>query len=194
MKTLALLAPLLFATPALANSWCDELWFSRNLVMHNAGYCFGSTLGKTYFGTGPCIGKSVSPDRDGQRLVARIQKMEAESSCKGRVNTRGTYLDVRDIGIRMQLNDLPVAADQPAACVGWRGPRLALFAGKRIDDHPLGEIQHGDAISYDHQAEDGWVYVTAHDYDGQSGPWSLKSGGWIPENQIRAADCDYTLP
>ncbi len=120
--------------------------------------------------------------------------MEAESECKGRVNTKGRDLDVWDIGIRMQLADLPVVAEYPRACVGWRGPLTVLHSGKREADYTFGLIEPGDTISFDHEAEDGWVYVTAHDFDGKQGPWTIKSGGWIREGRIAVADCDYTLP
>ena len=45
MKRLALLCALL-ASPAAASDVCDDLWFTRNLIMDRAGYCFGSVLGR----------------------------------------------------------------------------------------------------------------------------------------------------
>lgn len=192
MKILALLS-LVIATPALANTWCDDLWFTRNLVMDQAGYCFGSTLGQTVFDNGDCTGKSVTPDRAGRALVARIQKMEADAACKGRVNTRGRELDVGDIGIRMMLGDLPVIAKTPSACIGWRGPMTSLHARRQAYRASFGLIEPGDAVSFDHEPQDGWIYVTAHDFDG-TGPWSLKSGGWVDVNQVRDAPCDSHLP
>lgn len=193
MRFLALL-PLLFASPALAGPFCDDLWFTRNLVMHNAGYCFGSTLGQTYFGTGPCIGKNVSPDRAGHRLIAEIQGMEREFGCRGQVNTRGRYLDVPDIGIRMQLYHFPLPAEYPGACAGWRGPTTVLHAGRQASTYTFGLIEPGDWVSYEHEPVDGWVYVTASEHNGDGGPLILKSGGWVPENQIRSGPCDQYLP
>lgn len=195
IKRLLLAMSLLSAGPAAAAGWCDDLWFTRNLVMDRAGYCFGSALGRTYFDNGDCVGTSVSPQGAAARLMRQVQRLEAESGCKGRVDTNGTWLDVPDMGVRSQLDNLPLIAETPSACIGWRGPLTALQAGRRVAPHAFGLIEPNDTVSFDHAPEDGWVYVTAYFNTAQEGsPWRLKSGGWIQVAQVNATPCDSYLP
>ena len=89
MKRL-ILALILLASPAAAADVCDDLWFTRNLIMDRAGYCFGSALGQAVFDNGNCIGKSVSLSTQLQRQVAEIRELEKQIPCK--VDTARTRL------------------------------------------------------------------------------------------------------
>jgi len=160
------------ATPAVADDYCHDLWFTRNAIMDRAGYCFGSVLGQRAFDNGDCIGKTVTLSDADAAKVARIQAQEARGSC--RVDTSQTTLYLSDLAIRRRLIDLPVRDDLESACIGWLGERLPLRAGHRQNAQVVGQIQPGDTISYSHLPEGGWTYVTT-----STGDWQIKSAGWL---------------
>lgn len=151
---------------------CEDLWFTRNQVMDRAGYCFESNLARSVFDNSDCIGQDVRLAPDQEALVAEIRALEAEIGC--RVNTRGTVLDLEDIGIRQSLIDLPVLDTLAGGCLGWLGPPRPLHAGRSQTTPVIGLIEPGDFVRYNHRLDDGWFYVTTH------GPsWSgLRAGGW----------------
>lgn len=167
---LALLIP--FAAPALASDGCDDLWFTRNLVMDRAGYCFGSALGQAVFDNGDCTGKTVSLDAKDQKLVDRIRKLETRYECA--VDTGRKQLDVKDLAIRRRLTDLPIAEEFPGGCLGWQAPETPLHAGRSPSSEVIGRITPGDFVGFFHIPAGDWQYVTAADPD-----WTVKSGGWL---------------
>lgn len=158
-------------TPALADDTCHDLWFTRNLVMDRAGYCFGSVLGKAVFDNAGCSGKSVSLDRRTQALVSRVRGLEKDLACK--VDTAQPVLVLDDIDIRRRLSDLPVRDEFESACIGWRLDPLPLRSGHSAGAGIVGEIRRGDSVGFRHYAVDGWNYVTVTDRN-----WRLKSAGW----------------
>ncbi|WP_295813988.1 DUF4453 domain-containing protein [uncultured Nitratireductor sp.] len=165
----------LIATPAAANEsvGCQDIWFTRNLVMDRAGYCFATPLGQALFDNSDCTGKSVSIDALGSRLVSQIQALEKQHGCA--VNTRRTRLDLDDLRIRRQLRDLPVFDEFPGGCLGWTAGREPLYAGRDSGSKVIGRIEPGDYVSFTHLPVDGWSYVTVS----EPGWGALKSGGWM---------------
>lgn len=176
LALLALCAPGLSAPAASANEsiGCQDIWFTRNLVMDHAGYCFGSPLGQAIFDNSDCIGKQVRIAPRHAELVKRIQALEAEHGCK--VDTRRTTLDLDDIAIRKRLDDLPLFDELPGGCLGWDAGVTPLHAGRSRTSRVIGRIEPGDFVSLTHVGVDGWVYVTVHEPP-DWGP--LKSGGWL---------------
>lgn len=159
-----------FGSSALAN--CDDLWFTRNLVMDRAGYCFGSILGQAQFDNGDCIGKSVSLLPYWSEFVAQVQGLERYHGC--RVNTGQPSLAVNDIWIRRLLTQLPIADEFESACLGWLGPPTPLYAGYDGVSPAIGTINPGNYVGFSHLPVGQWSYVTA------SGPDFLPtSGGWL---------------
>jgi hypothetical protein len=67
------------AGPARANS-CDRLWYERNSIYADAGYCFKTPRARAAFGRGcvPPYGQ-LSPRE--QRRVNAIQAEEADLGC-----------------------------------------------------------------------------------------------------------------
>jgi len=165
-------ATALLTASASANNGCHDLWFTRNLIMDRAGYCFGSQLGQAVFDNGDCKGKQVSLDADATQLVDRIRALEKKYGCS--VNTKGKQLDVKDISIRKRLTDLPIVDEFPKGCLGWQGPTTPLYAGQAISPAVLAEIERGDYISFKHLPVGDWTYVTVADPD-----WTIKGGGWM---------------
>ena len=152
--------------------------------MDRAGYCFGSALGQAVFGTGPCIGKSVSLTPQDQQRVAQIQGMERDMSC--RVNTKQHHLDLDDLHIRRQLSDLPIPDEIQGACLGWMGPATALHAGHSEASPVIGQILPDDTVSYSHWPDAGWTYVTT---SAGHGDWRVKSGGWLNYEKAGEVPC-----
>lgn len=171
MKYFPALLAMAAATPALADSYCDDLWFTRNAIMDRAGYCFGSSLGKHVFDNGDCIGTSVTLSEADATRVAKLEAQEREAGC--RVDTSRSRLDVLDLRYRQRLVDLPVTDGLESTCIGWRGDPLPLRAGHGLNTDVIGQVLPGDTLNYGHYPVGGWSYVTVHDSD-----WHLKSAGW----------------
>ena len=181
MKRLVLLLALL-ATPAMADDVCEDLWFTRNLIMDRAGYCFGSALGQAVFDNSDCIGKSVSVGAADQRLVNEIRAQEKVLEC--RVNTGRTRLGLADIETRRKLVNLPVRDEFESSCIHWLLDRAPLYAGHDEGTPIVGRVEPGDNIMWSHiSAVEGWDYVTI------TGPdWgAVKSAGWLPSPKDTSA-------
>ena len=160
--------------PVLADEICDDLWFTRNLIMDRAGYCFGSVLGKSVSENSDCTGKSVSLSSAETSMVGQIRGLEEELGCK--VNTAQPVLSLEEMDVRRRLTDLPVRAEFESACIGWLGERIQLKAGHQPDAGVVGEISPGDTIGYSHQGIGSWEYVVVKDRD-----WRFKSAGWTDQ-------------
>lgn len=176
---LLFLFPLLFlAAPAQAADGCEDIWFTRNLIMDRAGYCFGSPLGQAMFDNSDCVGKQVQPDPYFQPVIDEILRLEKTHSC--RVDTSRTWLDIDDIAYRKALTDLPVRDEFEGGCLGWTGPLTPLYKGHHEPFEQLGQITPGDYVSYAYYSahganQAGWAYVTTH----PPGWGTLKSAGWL---------------
>ncbi|MEX0316748.1 MAG: DUF4453 domain-containing protein [Ruegeria sp.] len=164
---------LLSTSPAWAGGdGCHDLWFTRNLIMDRAGYCFGSALGQAAFDNSDCIGKSVSLDPASAQMVDQIRGMERFHGCT--VDTGQVWLDLDDVFIRRQLTDLPIREEFESACIGWLGPVTILYSGHSPGAVPVGQIQPGDTLSYSHLPVGNWTYLTVRGPD-----WQIKGGGWL---------------
>ena len=172
MKKLLLILLILSPAPALAE-FCDDLWFTRNLIIDRAGYCFGSKLGQSVFDNGDCIGKSVSLSAAANKQVAAIRKQETANQCK--VNTGRTALDLEDIDIRRKLTELPIRDELESGCIGWRDGVTPLRAGRGPNSPVVGRIENGDDVLFSHIFEEGGSYVTVR----TSGSGGFKSAGWL---------------
>lgn len=188
----SILTTILFAasgTVATASRVCDDLWFTRNWVMHHAGYCFGSTLGQAQFDSSDCTGHQITLTPAQSAFVTDIQRREAALGCS--VNTGRSTLDMPDMPVRNRLERQPVRhiGDNMEGwgCLGYAGPQIALHAAPNVVSTQVGRIDSGDWIGIGgHEAVDGWVYVTTH------GPsWSsLRSGGWMQMGQTISCEAE----
>jgi YARHG domain len=68
------------AAPASAAS-CFDLWFQRNAIYDNYGYCFKTALGQQTFGTNCSTNNPRLSARD-QNQVAAIKAEERRRNCK----------------------------------------------------------------------------------------------------------------
>lgn len=166
--SLSLIAPL----PAFAGDVCNDAWFSRNLVMDRAGYCFGSVLGQELFDNTGCTGKNVTLSADDQVFVSRMRALEKQNQCS--VDTKSPYLELGDAWVRRQLATLPITDGFESACLGWLHTPEPLRSAAYDDAPIIATILPGDNVSFGHLPNGTWDYVTI------SGPdWVVKGGGWL---------------
>ena len=171
----------MLAGPAWADA-CHDLWFTRNLVIHRAGYCFGSVLGQAQFDNAGCIGKNVTLDPASTAAVEQIRGLEAEYQCG--VDTSQPVLDLPDRDLRLRLEALPIADGFESACIRFRAAPLPLHSGPSQQSPVIGQITPGDTIGFGHLPAGGWNYVTTHAGDGV-----LRSGGWLGAG-VGEDDCE----
>lgn len=175
-QALTIGAALLSFSGAARAEVCADLWFTRNLQMDRAGYCFGSALGKAVFDNSDCAGGSVSLDANTEALVQEVRKLEEQFSCK--LDSTSTRLDLPDIEIRRRLVDHPLPDGFESACLGWARGETALYAGRSASLPVVGAVEPGDFIRFGHFAsdqDDGWSYVTVHSNNFER----MKSAGWL---------------
>ena len=73
-----------FAPPAFAQS-CGDLWYERNAIYKDAGYCFSTPRGVRAFGNAGCQYDNITgvPLSPGARArVAEIVRMERMYGCR----------------------------------------------------------------------------------------------------------------
>jgi len=166
---------------------CDELWFTRNLQFHLAGYCFGSTLGQEVFGNDACTGTDVALSSEAKALVDRIRANEAAMGCA--VDTSRTMLsmDVLEMDRRMLLRHQPVAYEGESGCIGWTGAPVRIMSGHSGEGSRRGTVEPGDSLVFGHEAEGPWEFVTV--YSGTE-DWVFKTIGWVALGDWGNGMCD----
>ncbi|MDU9003201.1 DUF4453 domain-containing protein [Sedimentitalea todarodis] len=178
MRFLFIVPLLWLAVPAQAETGCEDVWFTRNLIMDRAGYCFDSALGQALFDNSDCIGKQVQPDPYYRPVINEILRLEVEHAC--RIDTNRQWLDMDDINFRRVLTDFPVRDEFEGGCLGWTGPQTPLYDGHHEPFRAIGQVGPGDYVHFAHYAvqgagEAGWRYVTVH-----APVWGpFKSAGWM---------------
>lgn len=165
---------LLLPAPARALEYCEELWFTRNLAFHQAGYCFGSTLGKSIFGNEGCRGKDVSLNAQNAALVARIKAEEAAEGC--RVDTSRRSLPIPWIDMRKSFRDLPMPSMFESGCMGWQQRPANLYAARNPASAVTGTIEPGDDLLFEFEDSGPWNFVVVMQ-DGRR-----KAIGWTQMN------------
>lgn len=69
------------AAPASAAS-CWDLWYERNAIYDQNGFCFSTDLGKRTFNNADCWTKDPVLSQREQRRVAQIKAEERRRGCK----------------------------------------------------------------------------------------------------------------
>ena len=164
---------LIFAAgPAAALDVCDDLWFTRNLVFDRAGYCFGSVLGQAVFDNADCTTKSPNLNAADKAVVERVRAAEAEWGCK--VDSGRSQLNVERIWFRALLSDLPIPSGYESACVPYIGAPTEALAGRSLGAEPVGRLEAGMTVLFEHQSEPGWEFIRVVTPEGPE--WQ----GWVP--------------
>ena len=88
MKTISLAAAATIAAltalapaPAAAQS-CYDLWYERNRIYADNGYCFQTALGQRVFGNRNCWTSNPRLSRWERERVAQIQRQERRAGCR----------------------------------------------------------------------------------------------------------------
>lgn len=86
--TLAAISYLTLFTPVSARAnECMTLWKERNEIFQSYGYCFGTQLGKGYFGNEGCFTKSPSLSGHDKKVVKQLRAKEAHLRCKAQLKS-----------------------------------------------------------------------------------------------------------
>lgn len=177
-----LTAAFVTVAPAVqALEYCEELWFTRNLAFHQAGYCFGSTLGKAVFGNAGCTGTDVALSPAQTELVAQVRAAEAAEGCQVDSSARG--LRIRSLSARKSVYDIPMPSLYESACIGWQRQPKSLHVGRNPASAMLGEVRLGDDLLFEFEQAGPWAFVQV-----------LRGGmrvgmGWA-EIDINQMDCE----
>ena len=71
---------LLSLEPAMAAS-CYDLWYARNAIYNDTGFCFSTRLGRETFDNGDCWTKHVQLSPDEQWRVDQLKDEEDRRGC-----------------------------------------------------------------------------------------------------------------
>jgi hypothetical protein len=73
------------SAPGLAQDACYDLWFERNQIYKDAGYCFRTTRAIRTFGNAGCAydnERDVPLSSQDRRRIAQIVQMERRYGCQ----------------------------------------------------------------------------------------------------------------
>jgi len=145
----------------LASAWYvgDELCFTRNVLVHQAGHCFVWPLGQAVLGTAGCTPGPVTLDPAAAARVALVRDREDRSRCA--VDTSRTSLAIPLLEMRKAVTDPPLRSGEESACIGWRAPPLPLRAARRDTAPALAVVQPGETLLFQYEDEGPWTFVEA---------------------------------
>ncbi|MEP4197149.1 MAG: YARHG domain-containing protein [Aliishimia sp.] len=150
---------LLCAGPALARDYCDEMWFTRNLIFDKAGYCFGSALGQAVFDNTDCTTKAPNLTADEKRAISDIKSEETRVECK--INSKTIRaLDIPNIDFRKSVHPIPIPDAHGFGCFGWKGVPFSLYRGTDTSGPAVAQVLAGDDIFFFHWSKTNWVFLT----------------------------------
>jgi len=155
-----LICAALLPAPAAALEICDDLWFTRNLMFHRAGHCFGSVLGKAVFGNEGCKPGGAELDDAAAALVVQVRAREAEWDCVAQpVDTGQDFLAVPVIAQRKALVDVPLASGYESGCIGWKGAPLALRNARDDGAEVTATVRADDTLLFQFDDVGDWSFV-----------------------------------
>lgn len=164
---------LLLAAPAAAQyaDFCDELWFTRNLTLDQAGQCFSTPLGQAVFDNTDCTGQTALT-RPETLVVQMIAQHEADLACD--VDTDRTSLPgIGSLDYYRGLDLIPPRSPYESACIGYLGQPFALRRGPDPTAAISVMAERGDTIAFAHDPVLGWQFLLVTAKDG------TVAGGWI---------------
>ena len=80
ITAISALAIIVSVEPALAES-CYDLWYERNSIYNDNGYCFKTKLGRETFDNSDCTTNRVRLSEQEQYRVDQIQAEEDSRGC-----------------------------------------------------------------------------------------------------------------
>ena len=172
---------------ALASDVCDDLWFARNSIMNQSGYCFSSNLGQKTFDNSDCHTKHPALTKSNRNRVAEIMSVERAFSCE--IDTTKSDLDIHLFTIRKTLTVQPLNDGAESSCIGYNGAeQVPLYSDTDSSSEIIGFILPGDDLGYDHNpysdTRPGWFFVSSVSYGGISKPVL----GWTNSKALNQCD------
>jgi len=143
--------------PSQSLEYCEDLWFTRNLMFHNAGHCFGSPLGKAVFDTGSCIASGAILEAPALDIVNRVKKAEALEGCA--VDTKATTLAIPLLDVRKALIDAPIPSLSESVCIGWKGAPVELRSARDKEGTVIGTARPGDTMLFQFEEAQDWSFI-----------------------------------
>jgi len=179
MRVLALSATLALFLPALpgpaqATTTCEDLWVTRNMLFHRAGYCFGSALGQALFGNAGCVTGDAGAVAVDRQAVDYMRGLEQRIGCRVNTGVGPSPAMWARKGALDRLTNIPIPDELGFACWGWRGGAFTLHAGASPFSPVIGAAQPRQSILYDHWPRGDWAYVSISDGPGTA----VVAEGW----------------
>jgi hypothetical protein len=81
IAAISALGTIISVQPAFATS-CYDLWYERNAIYNDNGYCFKTQLGQETFDNSDCTTNNVRLSRSEQRQVDAIKDEEDSRGCQ----------------------------------------------------------------------------------------------------------------
>ena len=126
MKKFILLLLASSPLPAFAEEPCADLWWSRNQLFNQAGYCFASQLGQSMFDNSDCTTNELPKlSASATKTIAAIREEEARWSCKS--DTSAATLELNRLDIRRSLKEVAVNDGLESGCINYQGPEICLL-------------------------------------------------------------------
>ncbi|MDX8354088.1 DUF4453 domain-containing protein [Cognatiyoonia sp. IB215182] len=169
------------AVMAEANQACEELWFARNAMLNDAGYCFSTPLGRNLFDNTDCTTRQPVVDRDISEQITLIQKLERDPpfslpQARCRIDTSQPNLEeVPYIGMRLRVAFQPATDGTAGGCIGYTGDSFLLFEAPDSNSAVLGRVEPGNSFSLSHLPWGDWNFAIVWGSDIVGEPVTL---GW----------------
>lgn len=147
---------------------CDELWFSRNAMLNQAGYCFQTTLGQAIFDNSDCTTRTPQISDQATQEIAKFQTLETKLGCE--INTDKSKISVSDIEQRLLLTVQPGAvfpSETEHSCLGYNGPSLSAYSAPDQSSHVLYNTQTGDDLDFEFGGGHEWTLTRTRSADGK---------------------------
>ncbi len=168
-----------------ADTPCGELWFARNAMLNDAGYCFATPLGRSLFDNADCTTRQPVVDRRVSEQISIIQDLERDppfalEQQRCRIDTSQRDLDeVPYIGLRRRVAFQPATDGTSGGCIGYQGSSFPLYAAPDANAAILGVVEPGFSFSLSHLPWRDWNFAIVWRGDIIGEPLTL---GWYRQN------------
>ena len=165
---------------------CEELWFARNAMLNEAGYCFTPPLGQSVFDNSDCTTRQPRIEDAVSAQISRIQQIEqnppfleeAGQSCQ--VDTSQTELrELRFVALRQQVTFHPATDGRTGGCVNYMGDDFLVFSAPDIGARILGRVESGFSFSLAHLPWRDWNFALVWRDTSLSDPITI---GWYRQD------------
>lgn len=174
---------------------CADLWFSRNAMWNDAGYCFSSPLGQAVFDNMDCTTDTPQLSELNQEFVDGIIEAERELACD--VDTSATDFDFERFEHRWAVVTQPVTGPSEFtqwSCHGFVLPKMPVRASPLSSAKLIGWVHTGDGFYVVHEGYGDWafVFVTKPKLPDLDSALVTRLAGWVSVAHFPAGDYTKT--